>query len=78
MQDRARGGGALPERAHGEQGGPGPKYRSGSPGLIQGGADGDAIRGTWRRYDLSDGRPATGAWVANRRPRGGGPSPESP
>jgi hypothetical protein len=45
-------------------------------GLVS--TDGNAIRGTWRRYDLSDGRPATGAWVANRRPRGGGPNPEPP
>jgi len=32
-------------------------------------ADGESIRGTWRRYDLSGGRPATGAWTATRRVR---------
>jgi hypothetical protein len=30
-------------------------------------ADGKSIRGTWRRHDLSSGRPATGAWSATRR-----------
>ena len=30
-------------------------------------ADGKVIRGSWQRYDLSSGRPATGSWVANRR-----------
>lgn len=34
-------------------------------GLVS--AEGDAIRGTWRRFDLSSGKPATGAWVARRR-----------
>lgn len=29
--------------------------------------DGRKIRGSWRRYDLSSGRPATGAWSATRR-----------
>ncbi len=33
--------------------------------------DGMSIRGSWRRFDLSDGRQATGAWSATRRPASG-------
>jgi hypothetical protein len=34
--------------------------------------DGLSIRGTWKRFDLSDGRQASGAWSATRRsPRDG-------
>ncbi len=30
-------------------------------------ADGEAIRGTWENYDLSNGQPRTGSWSARRR-----------
>lgn len=41
-------------------------------------ADGQAIKGTWRRYDLSGGRPATGGWTAARRKRPEAAEPEEP
>ena len=35
-------------------------------------AEGDAIRGTWQRFNLSSGKPASGAWIARRRESGAG------
>ena len=31
-------------------------------------ADGQALRGTWENYDLSNGQARTGSWAARRRP----------
>ena len=41
-------------------------------------ADGMSIKGSWRRFDLSDGRQATGAWSARRRPLADRPTTAEP
>ena len=38
--------------------------------------DGQALRGTWENYDLSDGQPRTGSWSARRRRPAGSPFEE--
>jgi hypothetical protein len=41
--------------------------------------DGQALRGTWENYDLSNGQARTGSWSARRRsPRPAGQDQESP
>lgn len=38
--------------------------------------DGQALRGTWENYDLSDGQPRSGSWSARRRRPAGSPPEE--